>query len=117
MLPPDAESYATLTGLCLHTARVLIVEIGRTTSTARMEYGHLAASGHMFITVNNTKYMLVGIVCRIEGHYMGFVWADGWGVYDDAREFGAIVRTAHPEQHEVAPSRYGELFFYSKSTF
>jgi hypothetical protein len=117
VLPADAESYATMSGLILHDAPVIIVEIGRNASTARMNYGTTLSSMRTFIKVNDSEYTLVGIVCRVEGHYMGFVWGNGeWGVYDDAREGGAIVGTAHPEQHAVAPSRYGELFFYTQST-
>ena len=124
VLPPGAESYATVNGIILEDAPVLVFEVGRNDSTARVEYGSTAARAmRIFILVKDVEYTLVGVVCRTNGHYMGFVWGEqeeeegcGWGVYDDAQENGAIVKTGHPENHSKgSPSRFGELFFYVRA--
>jgi len=115
VLPPAAESYATVATIILEDAPVLVFEVGRNASIERVEYGRSAADTRIFIDVNDVVYMLEGVVCRISGHYIGFIWGEGgWMVYDDARGGGEIRTTEHPERHRSAPSLFGELFFYTR---
>jgi hypothetical protein len=115
MLPPEAESYATVSFMTLVAAPVLVFEVGRNANTDPVQYGITSGGeqARISIEVNLVEYTLVGVVCRVREHYMGFVWhPDGWGVYDDLVEGGAIFKCKHPEECPNAPSRFGELFFY-----
>jgi hypothetical protein len=116
VLPDDADSFATVQGIVLTEAPVLIFEVGRNASTALMSYGStISATNAIAIAIDKVQYVLVSIVCRVGSHYMGFIWNSvAWGLYDDAHAGGLITAVHHPEQTHCAPSRYGELFFYIK---
>jgi hypothetical protein len=114
VLPPEAESYSTVTFSILVEAPVLVFEVGRSVSTHRVEYGITTKNGRIFMDASEAEYTLTGVVCRIDEHYMGFVWVpeSGWGMYDDTQNKGAIMCVSHPEKTNKQPSRFGELFFY-----
>ena len=115
LLPAEAAAYATITGIVLEDAPVVIFEVGRTTSTACISYGTDSdTSAQISIQLNEGIYILIGVVCRKHAHYVGFIWSDlsGWGIYDDLVAAGAIRAVKHPETHEIPPSRFGELFYF-----
>jgi len=81
VLPAEAESYATVATIILEDAPLLVFEVGRNASTDRVEYGSSATDTRIFIDVNDVVYTLEGVVCRVSGHYIGFIWgAGGWVV-------------------------------------
>lgn len=106
---PTSEYESIETVLEITHAPMLVFEVGRNHSNARVAYG----VGYRPITlrVGPEDYLLCGIVCRKHAHYVSFVWKDDqWLIYDDMR--GDLLPCAHPELSDFPPSRYGEMFFY-----
>lgn len=102
--PPASKYFSITSSIELDVPDVLVFEVGRNDSTHSMRYGDKMRinDGH--------NYVLCGVVCRVDSHYVAYVWMGGWYFYDDL--VGALLRSEHPETRKIAPSRYGELFFY-----
>lgn len=118
VLPSDAESFATNTTVRpVGSPHVLVIEVGRNDSVADVAYGTSASDHTQMITCEfaNIVYKLLGVVCRVNNHYVGWVFCadSGWMFYNDLATGNELTNSTHPEMNNIArPSRYGELFFY-----
>lgn len=110
---PSSEFQSVQMVLDLTHARALVVEVGRNNSDKPMHYGESGNSNLITMCVGAQMYILAGVVCRKNGHYISMIWKDSkWWLYDDLLEGENVVESTHPERTHYKPSRYGELFFY-----
>jgi hypothetical protein len=89
----------------------------QTKVTTPVYYGD-AQSGDVVFAVCGSKFVLTAVVCHVGtsvgGHYVAYVRSEssGWHFYDDVHGHVTPVSDGL-ESHSCAPSRCGELFFYS----
>lgn len=102
---PGSGSVARVTTTITPTvAPVLVFEVARAGSAARVDYAQL-------LEVDTRTYSLVGVVCLRDAHYSACVHVDGaWWWYDDTHRGGEFVGVRDPEA--VHASKFGELFIY-----
>lgn len=111
MQDPTSKYTSIITNIQVHSPDVLVFEVARNDSTSPVHYGSLRGGEECVLKINAQTYVLFGVVCRVQAHYVAYVWMQDWFFYDDMDK-GKVVECAHPEASRIKPSRYGEMFFY-----